>query len=105
MRLHLSTAYHPQIDGLSERAVQTLKQYLRIFCHDQQHTWMTYLLAVTRPRALEMHRLRRLLGGSDKGVYILQTRVYTLEKDVRELREEVRANATTLAKVPNYLEM
>ena len=28
-----------------------------------------------------------------------QTRVYTSEKDVRGLREEVRANATTL---PNY---
>ena len=31
--LCLSTAYHPQTDGLSKRAVQTLKQYLRIYCH------------------------------------------------------------------------
>ncbi len=43
IRLRLSTAYHPQTDGLSERAIQTLKQYLRIFCHDQQHMWSTYL--------------------------------------------------------------
>ena len=35
--------YHPQTDGLSECAIQTLKQYLPIFCHDQQHMWSTYL--------------------------------------------------------------
>ena len=28
INLRLSTAYHPQTDGLAERAVQTLKQYL-----------------------------------------------------------------------------
>jgi len=33
INLRLSTASHPQTDGLSERAVQTLKQYLRIYCH------------------------------------------------------------------------
>ena len=36
VRLRLSTAHHPLTDGLSERAVQTLKQYLRIYCHDRQ---------------------------------------------------------------------
>ena len=35
--LRLSTPYHLQTDGLSERAVQTLKQYLRIYCHDRQN--------------------------------------------------------------------
>ena len=32
INLRLSTAYHPQTDGLSERAVQTFEQYLRIYC-------------------------------------------------------------------------
>ena len=41
--LRLSTAYHPQTDGLSERAVQTLKQYLRIYCHDRQNHWRAWL--------------------------------------------------------------
>ena len=37
INLCLSTAYHPQIDGLSEQAVQTLKQYLCIHCHNSQN--------------------------------------------------------------------
>ena len=36
INLRLSTAYQPQIDGLSERVVQAHKQYLRIYCHDRQ---------------------------------------------------------------------
>ena len=31
VQLRLSTTHHPQTDGLSERAVQTFKQYLRIY--------------------------------------------------------------------------
>ena len=37
INLRLATAYHPQTDGLSERPVQTRKQYLRIYCHDRQN--------------------------------------------------------------------
>ena len=33
--LRLSTAYHPQTDGSSERAGRTLKHYLRIYCYDR----------------------------------------------------------------------
>ena len=43
INLRLSTAYHPQTDGLSERAVQTRNQYLRIYCHDMQNRWGTCL--------------------------------------------------------------
>ena len=37
INLRLSTAYHPKTDGLRERAVLTLKHYLRIYCHDRQN--------------------------------------------------------------------
>jgi len=40
---NISTAYHPQIDGASERTNQTLKQYLRMFCGTQQNNWHTWL--------------------------------------------------------------
>jgi len=43
IQLRLSTAYHLQTDGLSEHAVQTLKQYLRIYCHDRQKRWRAWL--------------------------------------------------------------
>ena len=39
INLHLSTAYHLQTDGLSKQAVQTLKQYLCIYCHNRQNCW------------------------------------------------------------------
>ena len=44
INLRLSTAYHPQTDGLREQAVQTLKQYLCIYCHDRQNRWRAWLL-------------------------------------------------------------
>ena len=43
INLRLSTAYHPQTDGLSERAVQLRKQYLHISCHDRQNRWRVWL--------------------------------------------------------------
>ncbi|HYX50370.1 MAG TPA: hypothetical protein VE843_11545, partial [Ktedonobacteraceae bacterium] len=42
-KLNLSTAYHPQTDGQSERTNQTLEQYLRIFVNYQQDDWDEHL--------------------------------------------------------------
>ena len=39
----LSTAYHPQSDGQTERVNQTLEQYLRIYCAYQQDDWHEWL--------------------------------------------------------------
>ena len=35
----LSTAFHPQIDGQTERVNQELEQYLRIFIDHRQEQW------------------------------------------------------------------
>jgi hypothetical protein len=40
---NLSTAFHPQSDGQTERVNQVLEQYLRIFCHYQQDDWYDLL--------------------------------------------------------------
>jgi len=39
----LSTAFHPQTDGQTERMNQTVEQYLRIYCNYQQDNWYELL--------------------------------------------------------------
>jgi hypothetical protein len=39
----LSTAYHPQTDGQTERTNQSLEQYLRIYINEQQTDWVRWL--------------------------------------------------------------
>jgi transposase InsO family protein len=42
----LSTAYHPQTDGQTERLNQVLEQYLRFYVDDCQDNWIQLLLVV-----------------------------------------------------------
>ena len=44
-KLAMSTSYHPESDGQSERANRTLEDMLRAYCHDRQDTWDTRLTA------------------------------------------------------------
>ena len=39
----LSTAFHPQTDGETERVNQEIEQFLRIFCNYQQDNWADLL--------------------------------------------------------------
>ncbi|KAJ1580494.1 hypothetical protein NDA12_000415 [Ustilago hordei] len=39
----LSTAYHPQTDGQTERVNQVIKQYLRMYCNYEQNDWANLL--------------------------------------------------------------
>jgi hypothetical protein len=39
----LSTAFHPQTDGQTERQNQTLEAYLRVFCNYEQDNWAQLL--------------------------------------------------------------
>jgi len=40
VKLNLSTAFHPESDGQTERVNQTLEQYLRSYCSYQQDDWV-----------------------------------------------------------------
>jgi transposase InsO family protein len=39
----LSTAYHPQTDGQTERTNRTMKTYLRIYANEKQDNWVSLL--------------------------------------------------------------
>lgn len=43
IKQNLSTAYHPQTDGETERVNQELEQYLRAFCNYRQNDWSDLL--------------------------------------------------------------
>ena len=43
MKLHFTLGYHPEGDGQTECANQTLKQYLRVYCNYQQSNWSDLL--------------------------------------------------------------
>ena len=42
----MSTAYHPQTNGGTERMNQEIEAYLRAFCVNQPETWTEYLLDI-----------------------------------------------------------
>ena len=43
MKLHFTSGYHPEGDGQTECANQTLEQYLRVYCNYQQNNWSDLL--------------------------------------------------------------
>ncbi|SOV04072.1 uncharacterized protein UDID_19531 [Ustilago sp. UG-2017a] len=43
MKHSLSTAYHPQTDGQTERVNQVVEQYLRMYCNYEQNDWASLL--------------------------------------------------------------
>lgn len=43
IKSNLSTAYHPQTDGQTERVNQVLEQFLRVYCDFKQDDWSTLL--------------------------------------------------------------
>ena len=43
MKLHFTSGYHPEGDGQTECANQTLKQYLWVYCNYQQSNWSDLL--------------------------------------------------------------
>src|SRR5712672_2582604 len=43
IKQNISSAYHPQMDGQSERMNQSLEQYLRLYCGTHQKDWAAWL--------------------------------------------------------------
>ncbi|KAI2667105.1 Transposon Tf2-8 polyprotein [Labeo rohita] len=41
--VNLSSGYHPQTNGQTERKIHELGRYLRAYCHEDQHSWSRFL--------------------------------------------------------------
>ncbi len=41
--MSLSSGYHPQTNGQTERKIQEIGRFLRIFCHGHQNSWNQFL--------------------------------------------------------------
>ena len=107
----MSTAFHPQTDGQTERLNQTLKQYLRAYINDEQDNWVRLLstaqlvynnttVEVTglTSREMETGRKNNLSTGSvetgnsaadELGDKIL-LRQHQLKEDLQILKEKMR---------------
>ena len=62
----LSTAYHPQTDGGTERMNQEIEAYLRAFCANHPEDWSTYL-----PDIEFMHNQRTAQGRNASPFYVM----------------------------------
>ena len=91
---NISTAYHPQTDSASERANQSLEQYLRMFCRMQQNNWHAWL-PITQytknswPSATTKKPPFNLLIGYTPCIHqpTRSTDIPTLEQQLRSIKE------------------
>ena len=91
----LSTAYHPQSDGTTERFNQEIEAYLGIFCHNNPDTWVQALPFVEFTHNNRRHSDRpqtpfELIMGTPPSAISL-TFAYTKFPDVRDRLDHLTA--------------
>lgn len=59
INLKMSTAYHPQTDGETERVNQELETYLRIFCGNNPDTWAQWLALIEFCHNQQVHSVTK----------------------------------------------
>ena len=59
--MKLSTAYHPQTDGQTERINQELEQYLRVFIDHRQEQWPDWLEMMEFVYNNKIHTVTKIL--------------------------------------------
>jgi len=61
IQMKLSTAYHPQTDGQTERINQELEQYLRVFIDHRQEQWPDWLEMMEFVYNNKIHTVTKIL--------------------------------------------
>ena len=102
---NISTAYHPQTDGQSERTNQKLEQYLRIFVDYHQKDWRRWLpyaqYALNAwPNATTKKAPFELIMGYVPRVHqtLRPTKVPTLDEHLKQLKQVRQETAEALRK-------
>src|SRR5258707_1230656 len=67
VQLNLSTAFHPQTDGLSERKNQWIEQYLRLITSQHPEDWTRWLAIAS---AIHNNRKNSMTGLSPNQILI-----------------------------------
>src|ERR1700759_2310956 len=106
----MSTAYHPQTDGETERVNQEIETYLRIFCASEPKKWNTYLPMAEfahNNRAHETSKMSpfQIMYGTDpKGIPTAFPRINTpaIENRLTELMK-IRQEALTAHELARQL--
>ncbi len=110
VRPSLSTAFHPQTDGETERVNQEIEQYLRIFCNYQQDNWAELLPFAEFAHNIRTHSATKRspfeiwYGYQPEFIPPLQfaTTIPALEERLRameQLRQEVAASLKVAAEI------
>ena len=98
----LSTAYHPETDGQTERTNQELKQYLRMYVNHRQNNWAEWLATAefafnnkvhtaTRSSPFQVNYGREPRMGFDIRKKGKNEKAKEFVKEMKERHEETRA--------------
>jgi transposase InsO family protein len=102
IKLNLTTAYHPQSDGATERANQEIEAYLSIYCTSHPEDWLHFLSTLefmhnNRRHAERIHSpFEQIQGNNPISVPITfsHTKFLTIEEKMKQMindREEALA--------------
>jgi truncated hemoglobin YjbI len=92
----LSTAFHPQTDGQTERQNQTMEQYLRAFCNYEQDNWVELLPLAEFAYNNSVHHSTRMTPFWANYNYH-PTLQFKAPKAPSNMRSEIQAAAMTAA--------
>ena len=92
----MSTAFHPQTDGQTERTNQEIEAYLRIYCSNHPETWTEHLPLMEFSHNNRVHSVTKqtpfalLLGYQPRAIphVIEDTNIPSLSERLKQLNQQ-----------------